>query len=85
MLQIIKKIKSLAFGSALFLALGLGVFNFAKANESLENGGNAATCYSSVNDCWFWGCWYVYRCGASGTDKCSNAKVDGADNEGKCN
>jgi hypothetical protein len=80
-----KKLRLSVLSSALFLALGLGVFNFAKANESLEGGGNTAKCYSSVNDCWFWGCWYVYRCGASGSDKCSNAKVDGADDPGNCN
>jgi len=38
------------------------------------------TCYSTYNDCWFWNCTTIYRCG----NPCTDAKADSYGDIGQC-
>ena len=38
------------------------------------------TCHSSYSDCWFIGCWTIYRCGSP----CTTVSCDEANNVSTC-
>ncbi|MCY4778298.1 NVEALA domain-containing protein [Sphingobacterium sp. UT-1RO-CII-1] len=47
-----------------------------------ETGGSSGTftCYSTYNNCLFWDCSTIYRCG----NPCQNASADSWSNQGTC-
>jgi hypothetical protein len=68
---------------SLITILALGALMYFQTNneavsKDLEGGG--VVCYSSVNDCYFWGCWTVYRCGS----ECSSVSADEVADQGQC-
>jgi len=47
-----------------------------------ESGGSSGmfTCYSTYNNCWFWNCSTIYRCG----NPCETARADSWYDQGTC-
>jgi len=47
-----------------------------------ESGGSSGTftCYSTYNNCWFWDCSTIYRCG----NPCETARADAWSDQGTC-
>ncbi len=56
--------------------------NLVTLNQAYAEGGTSETwtCYSNVNNCWFWGCWTTYRCG----NPCETVSTDEVGASGKC-
>lgn len=53
-----------------------------EALASSETGGSSGTftCYSTYNNCWFWNCSTIYRCG----NPCTDATADDYSDSGTC-
>lgn len=53
-----------------------------EALASGESGGDSGTftCYSTYNNCWFWDCSTIYRCG----NPCTTATADEWSDQGVC-
>ena len=63
-----------------------GTFEFRLANIEVlaqTEGGSSGTfkCYSTYNNCWFWNCSTIYRCG----NPCSDVSADSYGDMGDCN
>jgi hypothetical protein len=56
--------------------------NLLALTEANAEGGTSGSwdCYASTNNCLFWGCWTVYKCG----NPCTSVSCDGANDKGKC-
>jgi hypothetical protein len=54
---------------------------FAIAQAQAEGGSSGTwTCYSTYNNCWFWNCSTIYRCG----NPCTSVSADDWSNNGVC-
>lgn len=51
----------------------------ALAKDNEDNSGSY-TCYSTFNNCWFWNCSTIYRCG----NPCEDASADAYSDKGSC-
>lgn len=45
-----------------------------------EDNSGTYTCYSTYNNCWFWNCSTIYRCG----NPCTDASADDYSDQGTC-